>query len=234
MKKIGFKIHESWINLMVSIHDVDRLFPDLPYMKLEQATVLDSFLKRHHLTRCLELGFYHGKSSAFIAAILSEIGEGHLLTIDRRNGLDREPNIHHVLETLDLQSWVTVSYEQRSYNWKMMRMLEEESRPTFDFCYIDAAHTWNDTGYAFFLIDKLLAPNGWILFDDLDFCYQKLVKPGEQTPDYLLRMGREEREARQVRKVWELLVKEHPGYGDFTEDGRWAFARKLPSQEISA
>lgn len=213
---------------MVSIYDVDRLFHDLPYMKLEQAAVLDDFLKKHRLTRCLELGFFHGKSSAFMAAILSEIGEGHLVTVDRRNGLDRDPNIYQVLDALDLRSWVTVSFEQRSYNWKLMKMLEEENRPVFDFCYIDAAHTWDDTGYGFFLVDKLLAPNGWLLFDDLDFAYEKLVKPGEDPPGYLMRMGQEERSTKQVRNVWELLVKEHPGYGDFTERGRWAFARKLP------
>jgi len=213
---------------MTSIHDVHRQFPDLPYMKLEQAKLLDDFLKEHHLTRCLELGFFHGKSSAFMAATLSEIGEGHLLTIDRRHALQRSPDIHEVLKALDLEEWVTISYQQRSYTWKLMRMLQDEKRPTFDFCYIDAAHTWDDTGLAFFLVDKLLAPNGWLLFDDLDFYYEKLVKSGEDIPDYLLRMGREERETKQVRQVWELLVKEHPGYGDFSESGTWAFARKLP------
>jgi predicted O-methyltransferase YrrM len=217
---------------MAGIHDVDRLFHDLRYMKLEQATVLDRFLKKHHLTRCLELGFLHGKSSAFIAATLRDIGEGHLVTVDRKNGLQRDPNIHQVLKALDLETWVTVSYEQRSYNWRLMRMLEDENRPTFDFCYIDAAHTWDDTGFGFFLVDKLLEPGGWLLFDDLDFCYEKLVEPGEKLPDYLLRMGQEERKTRQVRKVWELLVKEHPGYGDFFESGRWAFARKQPQSEV--
>lgn len=211
---------------MAGIHDVDRMFHDLLYMNLEQAMELDRFLKEHHLTRCLELGFFHGKSSAFIAAILSDIGEGHLVTIDRRNALEREPNIHHVLKALDLEEWVTVSYEQRSYNWQLMRMLEEAERPTFDFCYIDAAHTWNDTGFGFFLVDKLLKPGGWLLFDDLDFCYETLVKTGEGTPDYLVRMGKEERQAKQVRKVWELLVKEHPHYDGFIESKRWAFARK--------
>jgi predicted O-methyltransferase YrrM len=213
---------------MAGIHDVDRMFPDLRYMRLEQATVLDRFLKEHRLTRCLELGFFHGKSSAFIAAILRDMGEGHLLTIDRRNALEREPNIHQVLEVLDLASWVTVSHEQRSYNWKLMRLLEEESRPRFDFCYIDAAHTWDDTGLAFYLVDKLLEPGGWMVFDDLDFTYQTLVKADEDMPSYLARMGREERETRQVRKVWELLVREHPDYGEFSEEGAWAFARKRP------
>jgi hypothetical protein len=41
-------------------------------------------------------------------------------------------------------------------------------------------------------------------------------------------MPPEERITPQVRKVYELLVKPHPSYGDFrTEDG-WAYAHKLP------
>lgn len=211
---------------MAGIQDVDKMFPDLRYMKLEQAAILDNFLREYNLTRCLELGFFHGKSSAFIGAILRDIGEGHLLTIDRKNALERQPNIHQVLEALDLTSWVTVSYEQRSYNWKLMRMLEEDDRPRFNFCYIDAAHTWDDTGLAFFLVDKLLEPGGWMIFDDLDFKYQALVKPGEDMPKYLLRMGHEERNTNQVRNVWELLVKKHPAYDRFIERGNWAYARK--------
>lgn len=214
---------------MAGIYDVEERFPGMPYMKIEQAERLDRFLKEHRLTRLLELGFFHGKSSAFMAATLRDMGEGHLTTIDRRNGLKRDPNIFQVLKELDLLPWVTASYEQGSFNWKLMRMLEAEERPVFDFCYIDAAHTWDDTGFGFFLVDKLLAPNGWILFDDLDFVYETLVKPGEKMPDFLMRMGKEERETRQVRNVWEMLVKEHPGYGDFFEEGRWAFARKLPT-----
>lgn len=210
----------------MGIREVHEMFPDLPYMKLEQAEMLEQFLTDNHLTRCMELGFFHGKSSAFIAAILRDIGQGHLLTIDRRHALERQPTIHDVLKALDLEDWVTISYQQRSYTWKLMRMLEQEERPTFNFCYIDAAHTWDDTGLAFFLVDKLLEPGGWLLFDDIDFEYQTLVKKGEEVPEYLLRMGQEERTTRQVRKVWELLVKEHTNYGDYFEHGTWAFTRK--------
>lgn len=215
---------------MVGIHEVERQFPDLLYMSLEQATTLDRFMKEHRLTNCLELGFFHGKSSAFIASILRDMGEGHLITIDQKHSLQRTPNIHDVLGKLDLEDWVTPIYEKRSFNWRLMRMLEEEERPAFDFCYIDAAHTWYDTGLGFFLVDKLLKPGGWILFDDLQFVYSKLVKPGERMPDFLSRMTNEERETKQVQKVWDLLVKDHPDYDEFIEDSRWAFARKKQVQ----
>lgn len=214
---------------MAGIHEVAERFPDLRYMTIDQAETLDRFLKKHRLTNCLELGFFHGKSSAFFASILRDMGEGHLTTIDQKHSVDRVPNIHHVLDTLDLSSWVTPIFEPRSFNWRLMRMLEEEPRPSFDFCYIDAAHTWYDTGFGFFLVDKLLKPGGWILFDDLRFVYEALVEPGKKPADFLARMTREERETQQVLKVWDLLVKDHPGYDEFIEDNRWAFARKKPA-----
>ena len=213
---------------MGCIDEVDRHFHDLPYMKVEQAAKLERFLKRHRLTSCLELGFFHGKSSAFIASVLRDIGKGHLTTIDQKHSIEREPNIHQVLGKLGLEDWVTPIYEPRSYNWRMMRMLEERERPSFDFCYIDAAHTWYDTGFGFFLVDKLLRPGGWILFDDLHFAYEKLLKPGAETPGYLTRMTPEERETKQVQKVWKLLVKDHPNYDEFIEEDIWGFARKRP------
>lgn len=213
---------------MAGIDEVEERFPDLLYMKHEQAETLDRFLKEHRLTNCLELGFFHGKSSAFFAAILRDMGEGHLTTIDQKHSIDRSPNIHEVLGALDLTPWVTPIFEPRSFNWRLMRMLEEQPRPSFDFCYIDAAHTWYDTGFGFFLVDKVLKPGGWILFDDLTFDYQRLIKPGQKPPEYLARMTSEERETLQVMKVWDLLVKEHPGYDEFIADDRWAFARKKP------
>lgn len=215
--------------MMAGIHEVQEQFPDLLYMKLEQAETLDRFLKEHRLTNCLELGFFHGKSSAFFASILRDMGEGHLTTIDQKHSIDRSPNIHEVLGALDLASWVTPIFEPRSFNWRLMRMLEENPRPAFDFCYIDAAHTWYDTGLGFFLVDKVLKPGGWILFDDLTFDYQRLITPGKKPPEYLARMTGEERETQQVLKVWDLLVKEHPGYDEFIQDERWAFARKKPA-----
>jgi predicted O-methyltransferase YrrM len=39
----------------------------LPYMTLSQATRLSEFISSNGIRECLELGFYHGVSSAYIA-----------------------------------------------------------------------------------------------------------------------------------------------------------------------
>ena len=52
-------------------------------------------------------------------------------------------------------------------------MLESADPPEFDFVFLDAGHTWDVTGFAFFLVDRLLRPGGWLLFDDLNWSVTK-------------------------------------------------------------
>ena len=59
--------------------------------------------------------------------------------------------------------------EPKSYLWRLMKIIEQNSEPIYDFIFIDGGHDWYTTGYAFFLVDKLLKPGGYILFDDLDW-----------------------------------------------------------------
>ncbi len=102
-----------------------------------------------------------------------------------------------------------------------MRQLRDGAGPSFDFCYLDGAHTWDVDGFAFLLLDRLMKPGGWVLFDDLDWSLAEDpdVKPGD--------LPEEERLARQVRLVWDLLVVPHPNYGLLREDGMWGYAQKL-------
>lgn len=198
----------------------------LPYMTPKQANRLGRLLAEHDLRDCLELGFFHGKSSAFIAAILRALGGGHLTTIDREKARLKQPNVEAVLERLGLADWVTVHYEPRSYTWRLMKLLEAGPPPRFDFCYVDGGHYWDVSGFAFFLVDRLLRPGGWILFDDLDWTFAQRLDSQEPPDPWLARLPEEERTTPQIRKVWELLVKRHPGYDSFAEEGAWAFARK--------
>jgi len=203
-------------------------FPDLPYMSLRQAVRLARHLEEYDLRRCLELGSYQGKSAAFIAATLTAMGDGHLLTLDRREVLDRRPNVHEVLAALGLEDRVTVALEERSFTWRIRQLLKAHAQPCFDFCYFDGGHSWDVTGFAFLSVDPLIVPGGWILFDDLDWTYARMETPGRPLPGWLARMPEEERRTPQVREVWELLVKRHPAYDSFTEEGQWGWARKKP------
>jgi hypothetical protein len=75
-----------------------------------------------------------------------------------------------------------------------------------------------------------LRPGGWILFDDLDWkagtIAERHESKGEPLPSWLARLTKEELQATHVRKVWELLVRQHPGFESFSEEGQWGFAHK--------
>ena len=45
--------------------------------------------------------------------------------------------------------------------------------------------------------------------------------------DFVKAMSREEQTVPQIRKVYELLVKQHPSYDEFAVIGDWAYARKV-------
>jgi len=212
------------------LEQVHESLGSLPYMTIRQARRLTEFLEQHQLRDCLELGFFHGVSSAYIADSLRTRGSGHLTTIDLEAARARQPNIDKVLADLELTDWVTVYYEPRSFTWRLMKMIDEHPQPRFDFCYLDGGHLWDTTGFAFFLVDKLIRPGGWLLFDDLNWSVapraDALRREGKSFPTWMARMTEEEMQTMQVRKVWELLVKRHSGYGDFIEEGQWGFARK--------
>ncbi len=202
----------------------------LPFMTYAQATQLRKFVAEEGIADILELGFFHGVSSAYLATILQMNGGGHLTTIDRAVAREKRPNISQVLSGLGLSDMVTVYYEPRSYTWRLMKLIRQSGEHQFDFCYLDGGHSWDATGFAFFLVEKLLRPGGWILFDDLNWRYARLASRYRErrqiTPEWLARMSNEEIQTPQIRRVWELLVKQHPSFCEFREEGSWGFARK--------
>ncbi len=116
-----------------------------------------------------------------------------------------------------------------------MRLLQRQNRDAttvacFDFCFIDGAHTWETDGVAFFLVDKLLRGDRWILLDDLHWTVagSPSTKPGElkNVPD-------EEARTEQISKVYELLVRQHPWYRRFHELAGYGWAYKPGADDES-
>lgn len=204
----------------MNLTKVKQIVGDLPYMSLGKARIISNFIHNHNISSILELGFFHGVSTCYMAAALEEIEQqGSILTIDLHSAKKRQPNIEELLGRCGYLDLVEFYYEPGSYNWRLMKLIEENTR-RFDLCYLDGGHDWYNTGLAFFLVDKLLQPGGWIIFDDLDWTMEHL------DTKWALRRPLEERITPQVRKVWELLVKTHPHYTNFREEGSWGYAQK--------
>lgn len=209
---------------MLKPEEVRSRIGNIPYMTIEQANCMTDHITKHKLKSVIELGFYHGASTCYIANAVSQFDDGKVVAIDKLRAKTIDPNVETLLKKLDLGNRVEIFYEDTSYLWRMMKFLEKDPTPCFDLCYLDGAHNWFVDGFAFFLVDKLLKPGGWIILDDLDFCYNN--SQGMQGTDSLAAMPSEERECRQVRNVYELLIKTQPGYCNFREEDNWAFAQK--------
>jgi hypothetical protein len=114
--------------------------------------------------------------------------------------------------------------------WEMRKLIVESTdeeghcKPVFDFCFIDAFHSWEMAGIDFFLADKLLKPGSWLLFDDLQWSFENSPSWGQlsttkaMAPDY--------RSAPQVGDVFRYLVMQHPGYENCRIENNWGWAQK--------
>lgn len=196
----------------------------IPHMSFAEGQELTSFVLDNRLYRILELGFCHGVSTCYFAAALDRVGQGHITTIDLDSARSNVPNVDQLLGTLGLHARATVYYEPTSYVWRLMLMLRQQPIPEFDFCYVDGAHNWFTDGFAFFLVDRLLRPGGWIVFDDLDWTYD--TSPTLKDTPHVRSMPDDERTTPQVRNIYELLVKPHPGYENFLVRNGRAYAQK--------
>lgn len=215
----------------MKVHDVKGVVGELPHMTLEQAERITTFIADKQVEAILELGFRHGVSTCYMAAALSELGRGSIVTIDQEAVRDETPNIEELLDRVGERHRVKVFYEPTSYTWRLMRFLEEDPTPRFDFCYLDGAHSWFVDALAFFLVDRLLRPGGWIIFDDLHWTYASQPSMKEIF-EWVRRMPLDEQTTPQVKKIYELLVKTHPNYHNFRVEEEWAFAQKRDTKDI--
>jgi predicted O-methyltransferase YrrM len=203
-------------------------------MRLPQARFLRELVRREKISSILELGFFQGKSTAFLAAILEEMGSGRIVTMDKVGARHHTPSIEQTLASLGLQHRATPIYCHRSFTWELSKLLQQNPSPRFDLCYLDGAHTWDGTGFSFFLVDLLLKPGGWIVFADLDWSIA--ASPwAKNNPDVFKEYSAEEKTAKQVRMVWEILVPAR-GYENCTEEKQlgWGIGQKPAAARCSS
>lgn len=212
---------------MSTFETVTARFGDVPYMQEAAAATLRDVLLEAGATDLLEIGFYQGKSSAYMAAILEDRGgAGSLLTVDRTGARDHDPNIDTILDDLELSHRVTPLVAKRSYTWELQRLIADPDGPRFDFCYFDGGHTWDLTGFGVVLVDMLLRPGGLLLLDDMDWAIANSPYYTAR-PSITQKYDDDEVEAFPVRLVWDTVLP-HLGYEQFREypEHHWGLCRK--------
>ena len=194
-----------------------RSFPesDLNVEGPNERTV--AFFAASGCRRYAEVGVYKGYTAARIADILAGEGEIHLFDY-----ADRVEPVTDALTAAGHRNVVAHPNSRRlldSYNWSLMRMLAECPRPSFDYVFLDGSHTWAHDALAFLLADRLLAPGGYVDFDDYRWT---LRASPSMNPDAFPEVERlytdEQIDARQVAMVVDLLVRDDDRYEEVVAD----------------
>ncbi len=193
---------------------------------------LGQFVRHTGAREVLELGTGHGGSACWLATGLRLNGGGTLTTMDR----DTAPAVAQLLRSAGVADMTRIVRTSRSYTWELMRLIQANTtdyrcNPQFDFCFIDGAHNWDTDGFAFFLVEKLLRPGGWLVFDDLDWTYATCLSLAPVDAEVARLMSPEERSTRQIRDVFEFLVRQHPGFDVVRQFRHHGWARKSGPQD---
>jgi predicted O-methyltransferase YrrM len=211
----------------------------LPFIAKRNAELLYNFIRENDIKNVLELGIAHGKSSCYIAAALEENGNGKLTCVDLQSVAKHfipaaEELIHKFQFSVDIE----IHRMQSGYNWFLHNQIRQNTNkqhactPEYDLIIIDGPKNWIIDSSSFFLSDKLLRSNGWIIWDDYNWTYGNADKSRDTTDGITHRsMSEEELSIPHIKEVFELLVIPHPHYGNFKiyEDSDWAWAQKVTS-----
>jgi predicted O-methyltransferase YrrM len=189
---------------------VARAFPETALHVTGPSARTVAFFAASGCSRYAEIGVYEGDTAMEIAAALAGRGELHLFDYEDRTQAVaarlREAGHANVVEHPNSRRLLD------SYNWSLMRVLEEAGGPCFDYVFLDGAHTWAHDALAFLLIDRLLEPGGYVDFDDYGWTLRDSPSMNPAAFPEVCRLYSEDQiAARQVQLVVDLLVRGH-GY----------------------
>lgn len=203
-----------------------------PFISRANARFLYQFIVDNEIEQVLELGIAHGTSTCFIAAALERKGRGRVTAVDLEE-VEFVPSAEQQLAACGLAHRAEIHRMKTGYNWFLHDAIAEATsdgrcEPRYELCILDGAKNWTLDSSAFFLAEKLLREGGWFIFDDYDWTYAEADRKREATDGVAHRsLSEPERAVPHVREIFELLVKQHPNFGEFVRRGTWAMARKV-------
>jgi predicted O-methyltransferase YrrM len=164
-----------------------------------------------------EVGCYEGHTSRAIARWLNGAGELHLFDF-----ADRVAPVVAALHQAGYRNVVGHGNSRKlldSYNWSLMRVVQQHPAPLYDYVFLDGAHVWALDALAFFLLDRLLKPGGYLDFDDYSWSLagSPALNPGAFPMTAELYTAEQIAE-RQVALVVDLLVKRDPRYREVVKN----------------
>ncbi len=222
----------------MKFNDVYSLVGDVPFITKDNAKRLYELIIERKITKILELGIAHGTATCIMAAAIQENGGGEITCVDLLEKQDHyKPSVEEQLLKVGLTQFVKIERMKTGYTWFLHDEIKTNTKNDvcsniYDLCIIDGPKNWTIDGAAFFMVDKLLKSNGMIIFDDYHWSYSQVDKVRGVTDGITHRtLSKSELTTSQIQDVFELLVKQHPNYGNFTlhGDSGWAIAEKVKS-----
>ena len=219
----------------MKFEEIYSIVGDVPFITKRNGRYLYDLILNERLTNVLELGVAHGTATCYMAAALQELGEGKITSVDLIAVKDSySPSAEEQLEKAGLSEFVDVVRMQTGYTWFLHDEIVRNTNnnvcnEVYDLCVVDGPKNWTIDGAAFFFADKLLRKNGWFIFDDYNWTYASAESRRDTTDGITHRsLSKDEQEIPHIRDVFELLVKQHPHYGNLVilADGDWAIAQK--------
>ena len=215
-----------------------RRIDNAPWMTSRQGAQVWEHFRRTTPDVVLDIGTCYGTSAAYMAGALRAFGGTRVVTVDSAQFDDRSDAAQWCRAlwdrcgVTDLIEMVRIPYS--NYAWWLMEQVRGATtagrcEPQFDFVYLDGAKLITLDGASVALIEPLLRPGGWLLLDDLDWTFAEhdgqvpVVRYGEDL-EYTLSSA--EMETPHLRSVFDCIVRLHPGFVEFTDDGVWGWARK--------
>lgn len=214
---------------------IEAKLSGIPFISKGNARYLYDLIIENGISDILELGIAHGTATCYMAAALSARGGGKITAVDLKAVKNSfNPSAEHQVDTFGFSDFVEVHRMKTGYTWFLHDEIQRATKdgicvPRYDLCIIDGPKNWTIDGAAFFMADKLLRDGGWLIFDDYSWTYANADTRRDSTDGITHRsLSDAELKTPQIKSVFDLLVKQHPDYSEFSIiNNDWAVARKI-------
>lgn len=220
----------------MKFEEIHKLVGGIPFISEKKARYLYNMIIEDEHEHALELGIGHGTATCYMAAAFEELGRGTVTAVDLVDPEDEfDPCAEELVARCGLERYADIVRMKTGYNWFLHDMIARQTKNNvceecFDLCIIDGPKNWTIDGAAFFFVDKLLQKGGKIIFDDYNWTYAEADKRRESTDGIPHRdLSEDERRTPHVREIVDLLVLQHPNYGQITmlDAADWVIAEKV-------
>jgi predicted O-methyltransferase YrrM len=169
------------------------------------------FLKTTDCRDVAEIGVYRGRTSIGIARYLN--GRGVLRLFDFKTRVVFVKKRLAAAGFKNVRAYGCTSKLLDSYNWPLMKLLQINQQPIFDYVFIDGAHSWAIDGFTFLLVDRLLRPGGYVDFDDYNWTIATSESLNPKSFPHIENLySKEQTESAQVKLIVDILVRRDSRY----------------------